>query len=84
MDKKTIYIIATGMNGYDTMTKQALDKVRECELLIGAKRMVALFSDWEKECKILEEYINKRRSNLLSSVKSYFNLSDEEMKKYFG
>ena len=56
MDKKTIYIIATGMNGYDTMTKQALDKVRECELLIGAKRMVALFSDWEKECFVSYRY----------------------------
>ncbi len=56
MDKKTIYIIATGMNGYDTMTKQALDKVQECELLIGAKRMVALFSNLEKECFVSYRY----------------------------
>ncbi len=55
MNKK-IYIIATGMNGYDTMTTQALAKVQECELLIGAKRMLAFFSDLEKECFVSYQY----------------------------
>ena len=55
MNKK-IYIIATGMNGYDTMTTQAIAKVRECELLIGAKRMLAFFSDLEKESFVSYRY----------------------------
>ena len=53
---KKIYIIATGMNGCNTMTKQALDKLQECELFIGAKRIVALFSDLEKESLISYRY----------------------------
>ena len=61
-----------------------LYKLIEPEVERNQKRWNSSYSNWEKECKILEEYINKRRSNLLSSVKSYFNLSDEEMKKYFG
>ena len=61
-----------------------LYKLIEPEVERNQKRWNRSYSDWKKECKILEEYINKRRSNLLGSVKSYFNLSDEEMKKYFG
>lgn len=60
-----------------------LYKLIEPEVERNQKRWNRSYSDWKKECKILEEYINKRRSNLLSSVKSYFKLSDEEMKKYF-
>ena len=61
-----------------------LYKLIEPEIERNQKRWNRSYSDWKKECKILEDYINKRRSNLLSSVKSYFNLSNEEMKKYFG
>ena len=61
-----------------------LYKLLEPEVSRNQSRWNRTYADWEKECKILKDYINKRRSYLLSSVKSYFGLSDEEMKKYFG
>ena len=60
-----------------------LYKLLEPEMKRELKRWDRSYSDWEKECDDLEEFINKRRKNLLKNVKSYFNLSDEEMKKYF-
>ena len=56
----------------------------EPEMKRDLKRWNRTYSDWQKECNILKNYINKRRSNLLKNVKSYFRLSDKEMKKYFG
>ena len=55
----------------------------EPEVKRELKRWDRTYSDWQKECKILKTYIEKRRSNLLKNVKSYFKLSDKEMKKYF-
>lgn len=55
----------------------------EPEVERNQKRWNRTYKQWQKECDTLKEYIDKRRSNLLSSVKSYFGLSDEEMKKYF-
>ena len=55
----------------------------EPEIKRDQKRWNRSYSDWEKECKILKTYIDKRRSNLLKNVKSYFKLSDKEMKEYF-
>ena len=51
MNKK-IYIIATGMNGFDTMTQKAVAVLEKCDVLIGAKRMVSLFSMLNKPTMI--------------------------------
>lgn len=39
---------------------------------------------WESRLQELKNYINVRNSYLLKQIKSFFNLSDKEMKKYFG
>jgi hypothetical protein len=41
-------------------------------------------SDWEKEVESLREFARKRPKYLLSTTKSFFNLSNSDMEKYFG
>lgn len=55
----------------------------EPEMERNQKRWNSSYSSWQKECEILKNYIKNRRKNLQKNVKSYFELSDEEMKKYF-
>lgn len=55
----------------------------EPEMERNQKRWNSSYSTWQKECDMLKNYIKNRRKNLKSNVKSYFGLSDEEMKKYF-
>jgi len=43
-----IYIVGIGMDGYKTLTKEAENAVSEAEVLIGAERMLAPFSAYEK------------------------------------
>lgn len=41
-------------------------------------------SNWNKELAELKNYISKREAYMKSQTKSFFNLSDSQMKKYFG
>lgn len=45
---KSIHIIGIGM-GADTTTKEALELIRNADVLIGASRMIGYFSDWGKQ-----------------------------------
>lgn len=54
------------------------------EMPRNQKRWGQSMDKWYKECDDLKKYIKKRRSYMLSSIKSYFNLSNKEMDKYFG
>ena len=44
-----VYIVGTGVNVGDTLTKEAEAAIAEAELLIGAERMLSPFSHLEKE-----------------------------------
>lgn len=70
---------------YDNVSKRynELYKLIEPEISRDRKRWNRSYSDWKKECEILKNYIEKRNDYLLKNVKSFFDLSDKEMKKYF-
>lgn len=55
----------------------------EPEMPRNQKRWGQSMQTWYDECKFLEKYIKKRRTYMLSSIKSYFGLSSKEMAKYF-
>ena len=44
-----VYIVGTGVNGGDSLTKEAEAAIAEAELLIGAERMLSPFKDSGKE-----------------------------------
>lgn len=44
-----VYIVGTGVNGGDSLTKEAEADIAEAELLIGAERMLSPFKDSGKE-----------------------------------
>lgn len=41
-------------------------------------------STWEKSIDELKSFVSRRKKSLLNQTKSYFNLTNEEMEKYFG
>ena len=49
-----VYIVGIGMGTQKTMTAEAAEAVEKADILIGAKRMIALFKDKGKPC--FEEY----------------------------
>ena len=55
----------------------------EPEMSKNQKRWNHTYGEWKIELKDLKTYLDKRRSYMLSSFKSYFGLSDKEMKEYF-
>ena len=40
--------------------------------------------NWEDSVNELRTYVQKREDYMLSQTKSFFGLSDSEMKEYFG
>ena len=42
------------------------------------------YSNWEKHVKDLREFARKINKAVIQDAKSYFNLSESEVKKYFG
>ena len=60
-----------------------LKKLIEPEMPRNQERWGYTMSTWYSELDKLENYIKKRRSNMLNSIKWYFGLSSKEMEKYF-
>ena len=56
----------------------------EPEMERNQKRWNSSYDVWKKECDDLKDYLDKRRQYLINHTKSYFGLSSEEVKKYFG
>ncbi len=54
------------------------------EMKRNQKRWGMTYQEWEDNCKELKTYLTKRRKYVIDHVKSYFHLSSEEVKKYFG
>ena len=45
---------------------------------------VCSYSEWESHVKLLKQYAKDRNKSIVSEAKSYFNLSNSDVKKYFG
>ncbi len=45
---KRVSIVGVGMNGFETMTKSAIEAVQKSDVLIGARRMTGLFDELGK------------------------------------
>lgn len=54
------------------------------EMERNQKRWGMTYSHWENNVEKLKEYTRLREKYLKSSAKSFFNLSNSEMEKYFG
>ena len=48
------------------------------------KRWGSSIEEWNENIDNLKEYINKREDYLLSQTKTQFDLSNAQMKEYFG
>ena len=59
-----VYIVGTGMNGRNTLTKEAEKAIDEAELLIGAERMLAPFADSGK--RTVCEYRPRETAGILN------------------
>jgi len=62
--KKTITLAGIGM-GQNTLTEEVKKAVQQADLVVGAKRMVEVFAEYQKDClvthkrEVLEEYLAK-------------------------
>ena len=41
-------------------------------------------SKWRSNVEQLRDFASKRNSSIVTEAKSYFNLSNDEVEKYFG
>lgn len=82
---KKVYIIGLGIGNSDYMHKKALDTIKACDCLIGAKRMLKSFQDLNKpvyECsnaENIENYIKNSNYTaygiLVSGDSGFYSLS---------
>ena len=63
---------------------QELVDLIQPEMARNQSRWKLTYQDWTESCEILKNYLLKRREYVISQAKSFFNLSSEEVKKYFG
>ena len=71
----------------DLVTKKIDDVIKEIgekEILRNLERWDFDEDFWRKNIKWLKEYASKRNGYMVSQAKSFFGLSDSEVKKYFG
>lgn len=87
---KKVYIIGIGMDGHETLTKQAYTAITAADCLIGAKRMLAPFSGLGKyeftswNSKEISEHIqgseHERFAVLMSGDCGYFSGAERLLK----
>ena len=59
-------------------------EIIEPEMERNQKRWNQTMSDWNKSVDELKSFVARRKTSLLNQTKSYFGLTEEEMKKHFG
>lgn len=72
---------------YDNVNKridEVIEEIGKDEFKRNAERWNNSFSHWEKSITAMKTFAKKRNAILVKYAKSYFNLSDSEVKKYFG
>ena len=85
-----VYIIGIGMDGKNTLTAEASEKISAADILIGAKRMVAPFEDSAKRiyvtydsgeiCRLIGEAPDKRIAVLMSGDCCFYSGADKLLK----
>ncbi len=76
---KNVWSDENVMNRY-----QELYELLKPEMKRNQERWRMTYKEWEDNCESLKNYIKQRRSYIITHTKSYFHLSSEEVKKYFG
>lgn len=87
---KKRFLERASYNMKNVWTKENIEKeynylvnLLEPEMEKNQKRWGSTYSGWKNELSVLKNYLDKRRGYVLSSIKSYYGLSDKEMKEYF-
>ena len=71
----------------DTVVKKIdsiIKEIGEDEIKRNLERWDLSYSTWKSSIDFLKDYAKKRNSYMVSQAKSYFGLSNSEVKKYFG
>ena len=63
---------------------EVIDEIGKEEFKKNAERWGNSYSHWEKSIKSMKTFAKNRNSYLIKYAKSYFNLSSNDVKKYFG
>jgi len=66
--RKKIWIIGTGTGQAEVLTGEALDAIKEAELLIGSKRLLESFSDLIRNRRTKNEYRPKETAGLIRTA----------------
>ncbi|NLC47857.1 MAG: hypothetical protein GX758_00650, partial [Tenericutes bacterium] len=61
-----------------------IDEIGTNEIKRNMERWNFSYSKWENNVKLLKNYVNKRNQYMIKYAKSYFGLTNSEVKKYFG
>lgn len=75
---KNVWTDENVMNRY-----QELYQLLKPEMERNQKRWGLSYQEWEENCEVVKNYITKRRSYIIAHTKSYFHLTDKEVKEYF-
>ena len=66
-------------------TDEIIKEIGEDEIKRNLNRWnVCTYSQWQSNVSWFKDYNKKRQTSIIKSAKSYFNLSDSDVKKYFG
>jgi hypothetical protein len=63
---------------------EIIDEISKDEIKRNMERWNKSYSEWEKNVEFVRDYARKRNEYMISGAKSYLNLSNSEVKKYFG
>ena len=63
---------------------EVIDEIGKEEFKKNAERWGNSYSHWEKSIKSMKTFAKNRNSYVVKYAKSYFNLSSNDVKKYFG
>ena len=72
---------------YDNVSKKIDEIINEFgkdEFQRNAERWGNSYSKWSTSIERMKTFAENRNSYMIKQAKSYFNLTDSEVKKYFG
>lgn len=63
---------------------EVINEIGKNEIKRNYSRWNKSYSEWEKNIEFVKNYSKNRNKYMISGAKSFFNLSNSEVKKYFG
>ena len=82
--KEYAHVLISGQSKDPKKVYEEILKEIEPELERNFNRWNLSRSDFEFQLERLKTYIEKRENYMIDQTKSFFNLTDEEVNKYFG